>query len=439
MDGWVEAEILEWGKQCLSDILDQFVDGVAERLVDEEFAEMIEDFPRTQTLRQIAQLETRQACITRERDMPFPHRAPQRGSANKRERAQTAACVPSAFETQETFFAQVGKACWFDLPTEVRMPLLHRPTEERIFVIAHLFSGRRRVGDVHDRLHHWAQKVGIRILVLSLDTANSDTFGDLHHEAITWHNLLKLYRQGKIAATITGAPCETWSAARHFQLSPEEGNEGKRFPRPLRDRCRLFGRQHLTFRELRQLKQGTLFFMQMLVTVAWTITTGGVYLSEHPALPQHPEAASIWLTPWIQILCRHPAIALHTVAQWRWECSVSKPTGLLAVRLPQFAASMYSRQSTGVQKPVDVAIGIGQDGKFKTAVHKEYPPQFCDALAGTVIDQIRFCQQHQGCTDVADDDLHLSDWLFEAAAQCGRIHEAATWMPDFQDRSAFPN
>ena len=351
MDGWVEIEILDWGQHCLPDVLDQFLDGVAERLVDEEFAEMIEDFPRTQTLRKIAQLEAKRANLARERETPFPHRAPQRGSANQRERVQSAACVPGVFETQEVFFAQVGKANWLDLPAEVPLPMLHRPTDERIFIIAHLFSGRRRVGDVHDRLQFWAQKAGIRILDLSLDTANSETFGDLHHEAITWQNLIKLYQQGKIAATITGAPCETWSAARHYLLSPEEGSEGRRFPRPLRDRGRLFGKQHLTFRELRQLRQGSLFFMQMLVTVAWTITTGGIYLSEHPAPPQHPEAASIWFTPWLRILCRHPDIALHTVAQWRWGCSVSKPTGLLAVRLPRFAASMYSRQVVGVQKP----------------------------------------------------------------------------------------
>ena len=434
MDEWVEAEILDWGQNCLPDVLDQFADGVAERLVDDEFAEMIEDFPRIQALRQIAHLEARRANLARERDVLFPHRAPHRGSANKRERALSAAYVPGAFENQEEFFGQVGKACWFDLPVEVPMPLLRQPAGERIFVIAHLFSGRRRVGDVHDRLQYWAQKAGIRILVLSLDTANSVTFGDLHHEAVTWQNLLRLYQQGKIAATITGAPCETWSAARHFQLSPEDVKEGKFFPRPLRDRDRLFGRRHLTFRELRQLRQGSLFFMQMLTTVAWTLATGGVYLSEHPAPPQHPEAASIWFTPWLQILCRHPDIVLHTVAQWRWGCSVSKPTGLLAVRLPRFAASMYSRQVVGAQKPTDVAIGIGHDGKFKTAVHKEYPPQFCDALAGTIIDQIRSCLSHRKCTEFADDDSHLSAWLFEAAAQCGQIHAAATWLPDFQDR-----
>ena len=131
----------------------------------------------------------------------------------------------------------------------------------------------------------------------------------------------------------------------------------------------------------------------------------------------------------------HPDVTLHIVAQWKWGCSVSKPTGLLAVRLPRFAASMYSRQVADAQKPSDTAIGVGHDGQFKTAAHKEYPPQFCDALAGTVIDQIQFCQRRDMCTEVAGDlEPDLLAWLTEAAVQCGKIRETATWLPDFQAR-----
>lgn len=74
------------------------------------------------------------------------------------------------------------------------------------------------------------------------------------------------------------------------------------------------------------------------------IALGQKKLSEHPAPPTHPDAASIWLTPWIRLLRTHPEVALHVVAQWKWGCTVSKPTGLLAVRLPFFGRSMHSRQ-----------------------------------------------------------------------------------------------
>jgi|Cyp1metagenome_2_1107374.scaffolds.fasta_scaffold26930_9 hypothetical protein len=118
MVGWkmVEAEILARGQHCLPDILDTFVDGVAERLIDDKYAKMIEDFPRQQTLRQIAHLEAKQKILQVDSQMPFPHRQPKRGTANATEKAAHSAKVPSVFEAQEGFFAQISKACWLDLP-----------------------------------------------------------------------------------------------------------------------------------------------------------------------------------------------------------------------------------------------------------------------------------------------------------------------------------
>ena len=59
IDEWIEAEILAWGQNHLADLIANFVDGAAERLVDEAYANMIDDFPRQQILRQIAQCEAR--------------------------------------------------------------------------------------------------------------------------------------------------------------------------------------------------------------------------------------------------------------------------------------------------------------------------------------------------------------------------------------------
>ena len=172
--------------------------------------------------------------------------------------------------------------------------------------------------------------------------------------------------------------------------------------------------------------------MQMAITLAWAVCTGGIYLSEHPAPPSHPDAASIWLTPWIRLLRAHPEVALHVVAQWKWGCTVCKPTGLLAVRLPSFGRSMHSRQQENAVAPKEVAIGIGQDGKFRTAAHKEYPPQFCDALAGTLIDQIYSCYRQNSCRSCTAMDPDLADWLQDAEAQCSTIRTNATWLPDYQ-------
>ena len=274
--------------------------------------------------------------------------------------------------------------------------------------------------------------------MLSLDTANSIEYGNLHHQSTTWGKLVQLYQQGKISATLTGSPCETWSAERHH--NPDADGEAqhqqpqqprRRMPRPLRDATRLLGKKFLSPRELRQLQQGTFFFMQSLLTMAWSLVSGAIYLSEHPALPILEEAASIWKTPWVLLLCAHPEVKLHTVGQWRWGCSVTKPTGLLAMRLPRFGASMYSRQDPSAKKPVDQAIGIGTDGHFKTSAHKEYPSGFCDALAGTILDELSRRSAAKQCRECTDTNSDLLTWLKEASVQCGEIRNGS-WLPDYQ-------
>lgn len=142
--------------------------------------------------------------------------------------------VVGLFSTQTTLFEQISQAKWTFQFTP-RCPST-RPSERNLYSSLRTFSGRRRAGDVHDRLLFWANQVGIRILVLSLDTANSTTYGDLHPTSTTWTQSLRLYKEGRTAATITGAPCETWSAARHHMLVDDEGNPLPHQPRLLRDR-----------------------------------------------------------------------------------------------------------------------------------------------------------------------------------------------------------
>ena len=47
---WLESVYIEWGESCLEDIIANFVDGEAETLVDNAFADFIFDFPRMQAL-----------------------------------------------------------------------------------------------------------------------------------------------------------------------------------------------------------------------------------------------------------------------------------------------------------------------------------------------------------------------------------------------------
>ena len=177
----------------------------------------------------------------------------------------------------------------------------------------HLFSVRRRPGDIHDRLHFWANQMGFQVTVLSLDTAVAPCLGDLRVHSVTWTQLLALYRAGVVTATISGSPCETFSSARHFQ--PEVA-DARCWPRPLRTAARLLGLAGLTMRELRQLHQGSEFALQTLLAAAWSVVTGAIFLSEHPWKPKNEEYASIWRSPWIALLEKLPEAHLHCVHQW---------------------------------------------------------------------------------------------------------------------------
>ena len=374
------------------------------------------------------------SCLEREVAELFPHRSIRRGTANVSERATTAAHVPARFEEQQTFFRQLREVAWFDLPNEQKIPIWAQPSSTPIFLIAHLFSGRRRTEDVHANLIRWAAKANIQVLVLSLDTANSETFGNLHIMSTTWSQLLLLYKEGRIAATIAGAPCETWSAARHRPLDPVQADqaEGPIGPRPLRSAERIFGLAGLTLRELRQLSQGTHFYLQTTITIAWTICTGGLYISEHPAPPEDGQIASVWTAPWTMLLRQHPEVELHIMSQWKWGCETVKPTGLLAVRLPRFAHSMYSRQIPDAIRPTKVAIGRGEDGQFKTSALKEYPSQFCAALAGALIDELHSRHRSGRCRETVPPTPELVQWVTEAEAFCGQIRADSKWLPDYQ-------
>ena len=62
-------------------------------------------------------------------------------------------------------------------------------------VIAHLFSGHRREGDVHHSLTLFAEQLKRPIRVLSLDTAVHQEVGNLLEDGATWRSLTEAIRR----------------------------------------------------------------------------------------------------------------------------------------------------------------------------------------------------------------------------------------------------
>lgn len=109
--------------------------------------------------------------------------------------------------------------------------IAERPT----LLIVYLFSDRRRQQDVHWYLMQAAATRGLKIAVLSMDTAVSPHPGNLESQSESWGYLLHLYKKGHVAASICGAPCETFSSGRHAP-PPDDIPEvdKKHWPRPQR-------------------------------------------------------------------------------------------------------------------------------------------------------------------------------------------------------------
>eukprot|EP00438_Fugacium_kawagutii_P007668 Skav232216 [mRNA] locus=scaffold2626:459775:462363:- [translate_table: standard] len=432
---WAAAVFMCWGRQWLPDLVDAFADGAVETYVTDEFYQLCSGLPRFHLE---AELD-RKECVIRalaERPAPRPHRPIYYGPANSGERLRASTEVPRLLREQELWQQQIRSVRWIGMPDAARadtIPCVRVDDGPPIYIFVHLFAGRRRWGDLHWHLQQMAREAGLRLLVLSFDTAIAPTLGDLSTTSSTWRSLQELYDRGLCAATMLGTPCETFSAARH-QL-PADAADSSKWPRPLRSAAKVYGLDGLRPREYRQLRAGTSFWLQGLYTAAAAVTQGGLWVSEHPAPPRNPDHVSTWRAAVTELVRCHPSIKLHIAMQYLWGATVPKPTGLLALRLPYLMRHMYQKATVGAAYPEAVAIGRDPNsGQFRTSEHKEYPSQFCQALSHAFIAQLKSVVQNgQTRTGELAAGDPLYSWMQEVAKASQQIRADASWLPDFQD------
>ena len=145
-----------------------------------------------------------------------------------------------------------------DRPSRVRVP---RPLAglRPCCVVIHLFSGRRRSGDVHDWLETLGGAWGLEVLVLSIDpvvSARGDVMLDTLFSvlrAVSW--------RGWADGALGGAPCRSWSASRFMPGGP----------RPIRDFDHPFGLPGLTVKERTKVRIDSELFCGPLTF--WTVVS----------------------------------------------------------------------------------------------------------------------------------------------------------------------
>ena len=280
-------------------------------------------------------------------------------------------------------------------PLNETQPIPRPCSRERIFL--HVFSGRRREGDLQffmEQLFDQLCPDGSVLCVVSLDLVIDQHWGNVR-QADTQNFWLRGARAGWVCGALCGPPCETWSQARFVpnQAGPERG------PRPLRDREELWGFSSLSLREAQQVATGNellLFSVFLLITLA---CVGGFGVLEHPQEPEDPSRPSIWRLALLQLLTRLSGVELIDLAQGLLGALSPKPTRLLALNLPGLRRELRAHQITS-ELPKRSAIGKAENGTWKTSPLKEYPPAMNRALAAS------FCQwfrEHPASTEAGMD------------------------------------
>ena len=258
-------------------------------------------------------------------------------------------------------------------------------TRERIFL--HVFSGRRREGD----LQYFMEKIfdqtctdGSTLCVVSLDPMIDQNWGNVRQpatQAFWLHGVLS----GWVCGALCGPPCETWSQARFAPSGQGQGSDQRHGPRPLRDILELWGFSSLSIREALQVATGNellLFSLELLFSLA---CVQGFGVLEHPQEPEDEDRPSIWRLALTRLLMRFPNVEHIDLAQGLLGAWSPKPTRLLALNLPTLRTQLREHHITK-ELPKRSAIGRGTDGTWKTSPLKEYPPAMNRALA------FSFCQ-----------------------------------------------
>eukprot|EP00438_Fugacium_kawagutii_P012136 Skav222185 [mRNA] locus=scaffold3784:94010:96064:+ [translate_table: standard] len=323
----------------------------------------------------------------------------------------------------------------------LRCPCRHTvPVQKRnhkpFLWILHMFSGRRRWGDIHEWVLYFATQLlpDFEIKMVSCDTAVSQLYGDLS-PGHAFDHLHRLVRLGLFAGSIAGPPCETWSAARWEPVQLPDGST-RPGPRPLRTVVHPWGTRFLTLRELRQVGTGSVLLLHTWLLETGIALQGGGCVKEHPSEPVRAEAASTWTTrtheQWIMRL--HEACR-HHILQYHYGSVAVKPTDLRVLNLgsPESTLNDLSLGADWTRtRPSQVLLGRGQDGTYRTAAAKEYPIHLSRSIAFCLINGLRRRIREHGthfCPDLPRND---EEWLWAAMRASAAQSAQATFLPDYQ-------
>eukprot|EP00438_Fugacium_kawagutii_P032598 Skav233143 [mRNA] locus=scaffold1669:2417:6070:+ [translate_table: standard] len=259
------------------------------------------------------------------------------------------------------------------------LPVAHIPRHipRPVQFILHLFSGRRREGDLQGHLEVLARSTPHEVRVLSLDVAIDQKLGNLAtNEALDFW--VDKSRRGFILSFMAGPPCETFTRSRFRAGGPP----------PLRSRQFRWGLPGLLNRQHRQVESGNFLWQFSTSMMASQVIAGKGGIFEHPApfeIDSGPCIGGVhtWAFPEVVALLKWPDACLHIVNQGQYGQRSKKPTGFWTVNHPE-ASRIFRDKVLPPEQWHMGSIEMGWDThthQFATAPLKEYPSRLNEALA----------------------------------------------------------
>ena len=248
-------------------------------------------------------------------------------------------------------------------------PRVPQPCRQRYAV--HIFSGRRRQGDLQQALEALPSPDGVILHVLSLDVVFGAD-GDLLSKKARgkW---LSIFSQGAVLAFFAGPPCESWSAARFVELQNCR-------TRPVRSSDLPWGLDAVSLREIAQIATANALMFFVLTLMCVQAGLGLFGCMEHPGPPRELYKPTIWRT-WIWLYLMKLGFSCELVRQGFFGAQSSKPTIFAFTQPIPTAAQIFRDHHIREDLPQYTTIGRNSDGSFATSALKEYPRALCKALS----------------------------------------------------------
>ena len=252
-------------------------------------------------------------------------------------------------------------------------PYVPRPLRTRVLTFVHMFSGKRRTGDLQYWLERLCAQRSICCYVWSFDVVINPTYNILDDAFFSclrrwcWEGLIWGYHGGPV--------CATWSRAR---WRPGPG------PPPLRDRSRPYGLPDLSPGNQQRCFEGSEMFLRHLDLKEGVLANQGTGTTEHPEDPRTEPYASIFNTPQMKRCLDVHGGEYVVLDQCMYGGSARKRTGW-AGRLSRIQSLARKCNHRGAHAGSTSAI-LDSAGRFATKALEAYPSELCKALAVLFID-----------------------------------------------------